>query len=260
MSFYIYLPSNVSPKYYPENRLSNYTVKLPKRIIFEPNEYEVGLVEISYLRSFKFKLPLGLTVESPANTDPIAIFSEQGAKYLPDNYVYSSFSELAAQFNKLIKPVIGFVTWNSRTGRFEVEVKHGHITMRKNLAELLGFDIYGDQKNLLAGRFYDAYFGVGQHIAKNQPKIGGDIYQMYVYSDIVQSQIVGDSLVPLLRIINLEGKKEEVVNQRFRPYYKTVGKLDFDTITIQLCDEFGEELLFKKGECIITLHFRKIST
>jgi hypothetical protein len=82
-------------------------------------------------------------------------------------------------------------------------------------------------------------------------------HHVYVYSDIVQPQIVGDSFAPLLRIMNFAGKKDEVVNVTFRPYYKPVAKLDFDTIEILLCNEFGEEIEFVEGDCVVTLHFKR---
>jgi len=53
MSFYLVLPSNVSPKFFPTNRISAFQVKLPRRSNFLPNEYEVGLTEFTYVHLIK---------------------------------------------------------------------------------------------------------------------------------------------------------------------------------------------------------------
>ena len=49
-NFYITLPSNVK-SFFLENKISNYKTKLSSRIIL-PDEWEVGLVEISYTFSW----------------------------------------------------------------------------------------------------------------------------------------------------------------------------------------------------------------
>jgi len=65
MSFYLYLPSDVSPRYFPNNRVSDVRVKLPERIVSKPDQYKVGLVEMSYIKSVKFKLPKHSRVFGP---------------------------------------------------------------------------------------------------------------------------------------------------------------------------------------------------
>jgi hypothetical protein len=54
MSFYATLPSNSSFEYYPENTLNNYTTKLHSTLRLEEN-YEVGLVEMSYQQNWIYK-------------------------------------------------------------------------------------------------------------------------------------------------------------------------------------------------------------
>ena len=45
-------------------------------------------------------------------------------------------------------------------------------------------------------------------------------HDLYVYGDIIQSQYVGDALVPLLRIVPVEGKDGERISKSFiRPQY-----------------------------------------
>lgn len=252
MAFYLYLPSNVNRKYYPNNRISSFTVKLPKRIVFQPGEYEVGLAEISYVKSLKFKLPPQSKVFGPTNMDPA--IGKSKWNYLPNNVKYSSPEEVADAINKLLFQDNATIKWDPEISRFQIQLKYNSpVAFTKTLGEKLGFTIPSlvENGNILFKR-------ARTYTASVPPTIrDDDVYQVYVYSDIVEPQIVGDSLVPLLRVVNLSGIKNEIVNQTFRPYYKPVAKFDFDTIEIQLSNEYGEELEFEKGECIITLHFRK---
>lgn len=76
---------------------------------------------------------------------------------------------------------------------------------------------------------------------------------MFIYSNLIEPQIVGSSIVPVLRMINITGTEGEAVTQRFSsPIDIPVCLCEFDTISMLLCDEFGEELPIDKGH--VTLH------
>ena len=50
-------------------------------------------------------------------------------------------------------------------------------------------------------------------------------HDLYVYCDIIQSQYVGDALVPLLRIVPVEEKDGERISKSFiRPQYVPVSR------------------------------------
>jgi hypothetical protein len=51
MSFYVTLPSNASPKIFPDNKPSHFFVKLPQTIDVS-SQYEVGLVEIQFPNTY----------------------------------------------------------------------------------------------------------------------------------------------------------------------------------------------------------------
>jgi len=81
-------------------------------------------------------------------------------------------------------------------------------------------------------------------------------YFMYIYSDIVKDQVVGDTMAPLLRVVDNMQEVREFRTVSFRPYYKYVCKTDFDEVDIPICNEIGEELKFYEGPLSLTLHFR----
>ena len=48
MSFYLVLPSDSSLEYFPDNKNSRFTVRLPRYIHLEENDWKACLVHISY--------------------------------------------------------------------------------------------------------------------------------------------------------------------------------------------------------------------
>jgi len=51
--FYVTLPSDSSPNFFPNNTIASFRTKLAIPIELEPDKWKVGLVEISYPRGNK---------------------------------------------------------------------------------------------------------------------------------------------------------------------------------------------------------------
>ena len=82
-------------------------------------------------------------------------------------------------------------------------------------------------------------------------------HDLYVYCDIIQSQYVGDALIPLLRIVPMEGKDGERISKSFiRPQYLPVSRREFETIEVNIKRDTGESVPFELGKVLLTLHFR----
>ena len=83
-------------------------------------------------------------------------------------------------------------------------------------------------------------------------------HDLYVYCDIVQSQYVGDALVPLIRIVPVEGKDGERISKSFiRQQYLPVSRKQFETIEVNIKRDTGEFVPFEFGRVLLTLHFRQ---
>ena len=81
---------------------------------------------------------------------------------------------------------------------------------------------------------------------------------MYVYTDIVDAQFVGDVKVPLLRIVNTEGEYGNTVHASFRNLqYVPVKVNSFETIEVNIKNDQNENVSFEFGKSIATLHFRQ---
>ncbi|GFT05433.1 uncharacterized protein TNCV_124251 [Trichonephila clavipes] len=82
-------------------------------------------------------------------------------------------------------------------------------------------------------------------------------FLLYVYSDLVEPQIVGDVQAPLLKIVKVEGKDGEVVNAHYtRPHYVPVIRRHFQTVEMVLRLHSEELVPFERGRVIAVLHFR----
>ncbi|GFQ79246.1 uncharacterized protein TNCT_588281 [Trichonephila clavata] len=118
------------------------------------------------------------------------------------------------------------------------------VTFQDGLKDLLGF------KN-------STFYG-GTHISDYQLELDGGITEIYVYSDIIESHFVGDTIAPLLRIITVMSTKEDqiVINYQ-RPLYFPLRKNYIDCIEIELKSSSGDGIIFTSGKSLLVLSFRR---
>ena len=84
---------------------------------------------------------------------------------------------------------------------------------------------------------------------------------IYVYTDVVESRIVGDSLVPLLRCLPVRGGHGATVSDRFtNVHYVPLLRKEFGTIEVDIRDDTGRRVPFEYGRVTVTLHFRRRRT
>jgi len=76
---------------------------------------------------------------------------------------------------------------------------------------------------------------------------------MLIYCDIIEPQIVGSALVPLLRMVNIIGNEGRALMQTFNhPFYLPISLWEF-----QSCCATSLAIPIDKGQVTLTLHFRK---
>jgi len=195
-------------------------------------------------------------IHQPDPDNPVKSFTQ--SKMLP-NINYSHISTLLLELNKTLignkSVVIGVFKFDAKANRVRLSVNIGKVLLPEKLARSLGFE----DKCLLPNTDWTfVTFEKGEHQANRAIDLSGGMYNIFIYSDIVKPQFVGNTLVPLLRIVNISGEEGKAVTETFRPYYLPINKLEFDTVQIVLCNEFGEEIQFEKGQAIVTLHFKKV--
>ena len=87
-----------------------------------------------------------------------------------------------------------------------------------------------------------------------------EISNFYIYSDIVEYQVVGDEQAMLLRIVPI-GELSKSLNFTSKifdsPHYIPVARNNLDTIEIDIRNHLGQPILFTSGEVVVKLHFKR---
>ena len=79
-------------------------------------------------------------------------------------------------------------------------------------------------------------------------------HAMYLYTDIVEPQLVGDSKVSLLKVVKCAGEFGENVTVSFpNLQYVPVNVKSFETVEIDIKDDTQEKVPFEFGKVIVTL-------
>lgn len=241
-SFYLTLPSNASLDIFPRNQISNFTVKLAKPIDLK-GPWEVALTEIQYPHSW--------------NT-----FDRENAKF---TIMRKSEPPLQLTFPPGFYDTIGSV----------VDAVNKVLTNKMLSADVRLFYDYIQRKVYFrASNVYTGFFtrdkmarvlGHVQNVYQPEPEdktcgdIQGGFYSLFVYSDIIEHQRVGDSFAPLLRCVEVTGNNNSMVTIRYtKPDYVNVSKHYFDTLTIEIKDDQNENVAFKYGKVLVKLHFRPL--
>ena len=84
------------------------------------------------------------------------------------------------------------------------------------------------------------------------------IPSIYIYSDIIKYQFVGDVKVLLLGVLPVQGVDGEQQYWSFNPpYYIPVSMSTISSVNIHLADDKGDEIpFFGDGKVVARLHFR----
>ena len=76
---------------------------------------------------------------------------------------------------------------------------------------------------------------------------------LYVYTNVVESRVVGDSLVPLLRIVPIQGEHGHTISRHFEHVqYLPLLRKEFGTIEIDVRDDTGQAVPFERGKVTVT--------
>ena len=85
--------------------------------------------------------------------------------------------------------------------------------------------------------------------------LGYDI--LYVYTDCIEQQLVGDVQAQLLHSICIENRSTHTMQTiSFEsPHYIPVARRNFDSIETNIMDESGQKVPFQFGRVVVKLHF-----
>ena len=241
--FYLVLPSNSSLNYFPQNSLASYITKLAQPLEL-PGRWEAGLSEIQFKKSW-FNVREG-EQWIYYRRGPRDMFN---AHQIPIGH-YSTIQELIGTIQSVIDEVDSnrnvILSYDGIMNRVRIAVKNGGaISMKDDLATMLGCE--SPLPSPITTSLSTPY----------SPDVQLGIYSLYVYSDLLEAQAVGDSRVPLLRIIPVQGSHGEFITKTYeRPQYFPVQKSRVDTVQVDIRDDTGELIHFESGKVVVTIHFR----
>jgi hypothetical protein len=248
--FFITLPSNTTSS--EDNTASKFYVRLPYRLHLH-GEWECGLTEIVYPHVWLNikKDDLWFKIET---LHPVIIRAD-----IPPRY-YDNVEDLLKTLNWKIEhckvPVypefrmpehlsFSYNLHYQRVFIYMDNLKIKSIEFSERLKHVLGFA--PTLNNVDASQF-----------CENLPDIRNGFETMYIYCNIVEPQIVGDTVAPLLRTIKIEGKNLEIVNKVFDvAHYVPVTLTDVGEIEIHIKNDSDEYINFLHGKTLVKLHFRK---
>ena len=82
------------------------------------------------------------------------------------------------------------------------------------------------------------------------------VLNLYVYADIMEPQPVGYTQTNLLRIVPVKDKEGGIISEEFAtPLVFRLSRSNFNTVTILITDDNGNEVPFKDATVQVTLHF-----
>ena len=228
---------------FPNNKTTSYRVKLSQSIDLE-GVWEVGLYSISYLNTW-YTLQKGVDTHLFYG-DRTGLFQQA----IMDDGYYQSMPELIKAANKALSRNVSDnikLTYNALTGKVTVQIKNGfQFAVMKPLSIILGF---GGKDVILKKRTESPYVADLTTVST-----------IYVYCDIVQPQIVGDTSAQLLKSIPAEGTFGDIITKMFTNIqYVPTQRILFEDMEILLRSDTGDPVPFERGKVVATLHFRQHS-
>lgn len=249
--FYLVLPSNSSMAYFPDNTTTCFTTQLSREIRLI-GEWMVGLAEIHipctivHVQQSEAKLTFNIDSGS------------KGITYKFPHGVYEKIDQLATVINKTadLSKHLQFEAAGFHKGYYELkrvcscEQKHS-LTFDDKIVRVFGFE---DAERKTA----DLLAGVGNRPACLARAIPN---QLYVYTDICEPRLVGDTQAPLLRIVTQDNTKYKFgtnIVKHFAPiHYVPLLHHSFRNIVIDIRDQHGRAIPFEYGTLTVALHFKR---
>ena len=247
MSFYVTLPCDSSLDYFPHNKISHFITRLPAPLELK-GEWEVGVTEFIYPHIWNNVLERKNEFEYNTGTGIV-----KKAK-IPYGYYETPSDIIKWMHYQDFKNTISII-YNKPNRKVKLSITSGaKITLSQGLAESLGFapGDYANEEEPTRENILKVFEGT------NVADPNYDLKLLYIYSDIIEPQIVGHTVAPLLRVITVKGKDGDMIHETFdRPHYLPISRKNFQTIETVIRTHTGNLVPFERGQLIVKLHFRQ---
>jgi len=120
-------------------------------------------------------------------------------------------------------------------------------------------DFSPDLARLLGLRSDESYATGEDVISEREPKLSSNIRFVYVYCDLLEHVLVGDTKAPFLRIVDKSTEHKGNVHRVFNPtLYVPLQKKCFVTVEIDMMIDTGVPVPFLSGKSFVVLEFRRV--
>ena len=243
---------------YPNNTASQYTTKLSEVVELE-GAWEVGLLETSFPGKVSnvFAGKFFYKIHLVDNREIVCTMNEG---------IYPSIASVLAELrraygratNQATPNQLVVFSFNTRSGRVTFKfTEHAgsevvSVEFGEDLAIMLGFEPHREYTHGLRR----------DHKAAKPLHLSATINNVFVYCDLLEHVMVGDTKTPLLRIVNrktdVRQPWDSVEHVTFNPVqYVPVQKKCFDTVAVQMMTDFGQPMPFVPGKSLVVLEFRR---
>lgn len=277
-NFYMVLPSNTSSYSDTPNFISRYTIHLPKTLELDKQHWEVALVQINFPISWYIISGKKYYVDFFPRALYMNSNVEKRRRRVPRGN-YRDMRELVDTLNDVKGDEVESYFKVTQTNKVSLVVApYEHVALSPALAKVLGFT-YGDKPLAIDSPPYmdateDFLFSHNNSewmisfkleeeiprtfVASTHSNLDGHVFNVYVYCNIVEPTLVGDTYVPLIDTIGVGDLQARYVSLKYEtPHYLPLLTGNIQNIEIMLCDDTGEQIRFRWGRVIVKLHFRR---
>ena len=243
----IALPSSASAKDFPNNTNSVYNVRLARRLELPPERWQVGL-KVAHIPNRFYNVTIGAVSLWHVSG------GTRGTRKITIGY-YSTTKELVDTLNALLSgwtldsPVsdsVSFV-YDPVSKKTSILIANDgslcNVAISEDLQDFLGFDVDKFSRGPTTGtRTSDPYSKLGY---------------LMVYSNLVKSRLVGDTMAPLLRTIPVEHGFGDAVHEFKHIEWAEAAGLNTDVIEVNIMTDTGDRAPFVGGKVLLTIQLRE---
>jgi len=254
--FYLTLPSDSNP----QNLTGNYSVRLPYQLNL-PGYWEAALTDILYPFSWRSLTDTPEPENLTGRENCIYILTAHGHMY--KGYVYPMYYEtidilcdelMNCIFKAIIQTEIGSeqyknlpLDYDEKIRRVIINIKTDiihQIRLSKRLQFMLGFET--------------AFIKNENNIAPFPPDLHVGTEALWIYCNLIENQVIGNTTGQLLKIVHVNGKFGEYIEQSYtNPHYLPILSKKIDQVKIIIRERTGKITPFQFGSIVVKLHIRR---
>lgn len=235
MSFYITLPSNASMDLFPGNVVSNYTTKLIDKIRLD-GTWGVALCKVIFRNSIVSDIGR-ITISHQKEFFNFDLKIEES----------QNFNQFFHNIIKSNKGIEALVDLKETDDDFTI-TPHATFEMR----------LFGALPHILNIEPDLVYSSTSPLKVEKSEKTIQKNDTIFIYTNIIEEQYIGDTKAQLLETVSIHGQKNETITVDIvNPNYVNLALSELNTINIVLKNSEGENIRFTNlSKVIVKLHFK----